>query len=101
MLFITYADWQPVVQQVREVLDDYSSQWAKSDNQIKQDMDAMLELQRMKLQLECDRLDFEREKAGLGKSQPKANGTFSLYGLCNCIEYFFLCFLHQGLCTAQ
>ena len=73
---IYYSDRQPVVQQVRDILDDYSSQWAKSDNEIKERMDAMLELQRMKLQLERDRLDFEREKAGLGKSQPKTNSTY-------------------------
>ena len=64
-----------MVQQVREVLDSYSSTWDKSDSEIKERMDAMIELQRMKLQLERERLEFEREKAGLTpKPKPKNDG---------------------------
>ena len=54
-----------MVQQVKEAFSGYNEDWKKSEDEFKQRMDAMIELQHMRLEIERDHLNFEREKAGL------------------------------------
>ena len=56
---------QPVVKQVKEAFAELNADWKKGEDEMKAKMDSIIELQRMHLDLERERLQFEREKFGL------------------------------------
>ena len=56
---------QPVVKQVKEAFAEMSADWKKGEEEMKAKMDSIIELQCMRLDLERERLQFEREKFSL------------------------------------
>ena len=63
---------QPVVSMIESALTRCSSDWKEQNAELNTKMDMMLELQKQRLQLDRDCLAFEREMAGLGKSEGKS-----------------------------
>ena len=54
-----------MVKQVKEAFAEMNVDWKKGEDEMKQKMDSIIELQCMRLDLERQRLEFEREKYGL------------------------------------
>ena len=69
------AGRQPVVQQVKTCFDDVKDMYREESNRIDNKIDALLQIQRERLELEKEHLAFEREKAGL-----PGEGTLLFYG---------------------
>ena len=59
------AGRQPVVQQVKTCFDDVKEMYRSESDRIDNKIDALLQIQRERLELEKERLAFECEKAGL------------------------------------
>ena len=58
---------------IESALNRCSDDWKQQNIDLNKKMDLMLSLQEQRLQLDRDRLDFEREMAGFSKSKPKCN----------------------------
>ena len=71
-IYYYLASHQPVVQQMRMVMDELKTEFKESDSKLEGKIDNLIKLQQDRLQLEKERLKFdherlqiEREKAGL------------------------------------
>ena len=56
---------QPVIQQVQSCFEDVKILYREESNKIDNKIEALLQIQRDRLELERQRLEFECEKAGL------------------------------------
>ena len=66
-----------MVTMIESALDKCSADWKQQNAELNTKMDLMLSLQQQRLQLDGERLEFEREMAGLPKSKPKETSTQS------------------------
>ena len=64
-----------MMQQVKSVLDEMRNEFQMQYSKIDSKIDSLIELQRQHLLLERERLQFEREKAGL----PRLPGEFLIH----------------------
>ena len=109
--FFTFtAGRQPVVSLIESALGRCTADWKEQNSEMNKKLDLMLDLQRQRLLLDQQRLEFEREMAGLGKFKstavdPKTTKTrkrkkgknqfklFKLFGLCKHTASHVLYFL--------
>ena len=69
-----------MMQQVKSVMDEVVSEFKVQDNKIDAKIDSLLDIQHECLKLERERLQFEREKAGLPRLPGDCTFFFNLDG---------------------